>query len=121
MPLVPISITDSRIVLGTLLPAAPARRLRHRMRNFSPLHNPARTVVLRAPQMPLNYRGLSTVNCVIVNPNAAPKNTSDGKCACVVTREKLIAPATPYATHGTHRCRRYRCANTVAMENAPAA
>ncbi len=53
-----------------------------------------------------NYRGLNTVNFVIVNPKAAPRNTSDGKCACVVTREKLIAPAAPYATHGTQRCRR---------------
>jgi hypothetical protein len=68
-----------------------------------------------------NYRGLNTANFVIVNPSAAPRNTSDGKCACVVTREKLIAPAAPYATHGTQRCCRYRCANTVAMENAAAA
>src|SRR5229473_2036802 len=51
-----------------------------------------------------SYRGLSTANSEIVNPSAAPKNTSDGKCACVVTREKLIAPAAPYATHGTQRC-----------------
>ncbi len=51
-----------------------------------------------------SYRGLSTANSEIVNPSAAPRNTSDGKCACVVTREKLIAPAAPYATHGTHRC-----------------
>src|SRR5216684_1080635 len=51
-----------------------------------------------------SYRGLSTANSEIVNPNAAPRNTSDGKCAWVVTREKLIAPATPYATHGTQRC-----------------
>src|SRR2546425_366222 len=51
-----------------------------------------------------SYLGLSTTNFVIVNPSAAPRNTSDGKCACVVTREKLIAPATPYATHGAHRC-----------------
>jgi len=35
-------------------------------------------------------------------PAPLPKNTSDGKCARVVTREKLIAVAAPYATHGTH-------------------
>jgi len=44
----------------------------------------------------------NTSNRAIEYPNAAPKNTSDGKCARVVTREKPIAVAAPYATHGTH-------------------
>ena len=43
-------------------------------------------------------------------------NTSDGKCAPVVSREKLISAAAPYATQGTHLCFGYRRANTVATE-----
>src|ERR1700675_3240021 len=48
-------------------------------------------------------------------------NTSDGKCANVGTREKLIAPASPYMTHGTQRCCRYLSATTVDTEKIPAA
>ena len=70
---------------------------------FTPKHSGWGEVTARVCR---SYRGLSTANFVIVNPSAAPRNTSDGKCACVVTREKLIAPAAPYATHGTQRCRR---------------
>ncbi len=68
---------------------------------FTPKHPGLGEVTVKCRS---NYRGLNTANSEIVNPSAAPKNTSDGKCACVVTREKLIAPAAPYATHGTHRC-----------------
>jgi hypothetical protein len=56
-----------------------------------------------------------------VPPKAAPKNSSDGKCANLGAREKLIAPARPYITHGTQRCLRSRSSMTVATEKIPAA
>lgn len=49
------------------------------------------------------YRGWSTVYFVTVYPSAAPRKTSDGKWEAVVTREKLITVAKPYARNGTQR------------------
>ena len=51
----------------------------------------------------LFHLGFSTSKRVMVYPSAAPRNTSDGKCELVVTREKLIAVAMPYITQGTQR------------------
>lgn len=44
----------------------------------------------------------NTTKREIAKPVAAPIKTSDGKCAPVVTREKLSAVASVYATTGTH-------------------
>jgi hypothetical protein len=43
----------------------------------------------------LNYYLRKTSNRAIANPVAAPNSASGGKCAPVVSREKLIAAATP--------------------------
>src|ERR1700687_6137287 len=60
------------------------------------------------------FRAGSTAYLEITNPIAPPKNTSLGKCSLREILEKQIAPANPYATKGTQRCFRYRCAMTVA-------
>src|SRR5665213_2139186 len=53
------------------------------------------------------YRGLSVWNLAMEYPSEAPSQTSDGKCAASVMREKLMAVASVYdriGIHGLPRC-----------------
>src|SRR6185437_12334638 len=55
----------------------------------------------------------------MVYPSAEPSQTSDGKCACSVMREPLMATASVYESigiQGLPRCR-YRSATIVATDH----